>query len=365
MLKTWFTRADNITEPFVRGTTVPCNLHPLVERNFRSWPNPRSFGLSPATKVLRYVVVLLIDAKCRYSLPIDLHRTLLSHLEQSILQGANAPFDTLFDFYRTLCQGWSQHIVAAPGKPIATQAYVDLIAHVSSLAQSALAVTLGSSSAILSFFETVVDFALDAVSKRILLPILGPPPQVIYLLLMSSSLSDISRTCSVVLVYKKALEKKANRTNEEAEAVNAYLMDVCNLLWRSRALELASNANPSAKGCLCPAEVSMELQTYLSGLYQDYHVQTMFDSSHNPVIASLSQSAFAALQDDAEASKGEPMERLAGPVTARSLDVLKAKGGMEIEWQQCRISMLNWMEARGVDGIKKLLAGTIRNLMNP
>jgi centromere protein I len=303
-------------------------------------------------------------AEYRYSPFLELHRTFLSPLEHSILQGAHAPFDTLFEFYRTLAQSWSQHIVAVPEDTNVKEAYVDLIDHVSTLAQSAMAATLGSSSTILSFFETVVDFALDVVSKDIGFPILGPPPQVVYLLLMSSSLSDLSRTCSIILIYKKALEKKANRTNQEAETVNAYLMDVCNLFWRSRALEQASNTNPSARGCLCPPEVSEELQIYLSTLYQNYRVQTMFDFSHNPVIASLSQSAFATLQDDTEAAKGEPLERHAGPVTARSLAVLRSSGGMEIEWQQCRISTLNWMEARGVDGIKNLLAGTIKNLMN-
>jgi centromere protein I len=296
---------------------------------------------------------------------LELHHVILSPLEQSILQGAHAPFDTLFDFYRTLGHAWGQHIVNAPEDPTAAQAYVDLIDHVSTLAQSAMAATMGSSSSIISFFETTVDFALDAVSKRISLPILGPPPQVVYLLLMSSSLSDLSRMCAIILIYKKALEKKTNRSNEEAEAVNAYLMDVCNLLWRSRALEPASNVNPSAKGCLTPPDISTGLQTYLSNLYQDYRIQTMFDLSHNPVLSSLSQSALTALQDHAEAAEGQPLERHAGPVTARSLDVLKSKGGIDIDWQQCRISILNWMEARGINGIKSLLAGTIRNLMNP
>jgi centromere protein I len=246
----------------------------------------------------------------------------------------------------------------------AIEACVDLIDHVSSLAQSVVTATEDSSSAILSFYETVVDFAVNAVSMQISLPILGPPPQLVYLLIMSPSLSNLSRMCSIVVSYKQALEKKSNRTDKEANSINAYLMDVCNLIWRSRALEHASNVNPSAQGCLSPPDVSTELQAYLTKLDRDYRLQMIFGLSQHPVISSISQSAFAALQDESEATQGVVLQRHAGPVTSRSLEVLGYEGGMKVDWQQCRISMLKWMEARGVGGIKKLLFATMKNLMN-
>jgi centromere protein I len=295
----------------------------------------------------------------------DLHGAILSALEQSILQGAHSPFNTLFDFYRTLAQGWSQHIVAAPKNPAAIKAYLDLLDHVSILAQSALAANDSSSSAILSFYETVVDSTLDAVSKRISIPVIGPPPQIFYLFLMASSTSDLSRICSIIVKFKEALTKKAQLgglANDEAEAVNSILMDVCNLLWRSKALELASVVSPTAKGCLCSAEVTNELQAYLSSLHRDYRVQMIFGLSYNAAISSIAHSSFVALQDEAEAAQGESLKRHVGPVTQKSLEVLAYEGGMKINWQNCRVSMLNWMEVRGLDGIKTLLFATIKNL---
>lgn len=295
---------------------------------------------------------------------------MLSPLEQGILQGAYSPFDTLFEFYATLAQNWgsqttaNSQTVGQAETATAIQHYSDLIEHVSTLAQSALAHNEGSASAILVFYEVIVDFASEGVSKHTNLPIVGPPPQVVYLLLMSSSLSTLSRICSIIVTYKLALGNKTNRTAKEAEPINAYLMDVCNLLWRSRALELASNDNPSAKGCLCPAEVSASLQEYLRSLDRDYRVQMIFGLSHNPTITSVAQSAFAALQDEIEATGGESLQRHAGPVTERSLNVLGYEGGAKVSWKQCRVSMLSYLEERGVDGIKKLLFATMKNLMN-
>jgi centromere protein I len=257
--------------------------------------------------------------------------------------------------------------VAAPKHTATIQAYLDLLDHVSILAQSALAATESSSSVIVSFYETVVDSTLDAVSKRVSMPVTSPPPEIFYLLLMATSISDLSRICSIIVKYKEALTKKAQfggLANNEANAINSILMDVCNLLWRSKALELASDISPTAKGCLCPAEVTKELQGYLSSLHRDYRIQMIFGLSYNPAISSLAYSSFAALQDEAEAAQGEPLKRHVGPATQKSLEVLAYEGGMKINWQKCRVSTLSWIEARGLDGIRTLLFATIKNLTN-
>lgn len=295
---------------------------------------------------------------------------MLSPLEQGVLQGAHSPFDTLFDFYGTIAQNWGSHIIAnsRTAGPIETTAaikmYAVLIDHVSTLAQSALAASGTASSAIISFYEVVVDFANDNVSRHKSLPIIAPPPQVVYLLLMSPSLSIMSRICSIIVTYKLAVGNKTNRTAEELQSVNGYLMDVCNLFWRSRALDSASREDPSAKGCLCPPEVSSSLQTYLTSLDRDYRVQIIFGLSFNPAISSVAQSAFATLQDEAEVAAGDSLQRHAGPITERSLEVLGYEGGTKVSFKACRVSMLNWMEERGVDGIKTLLFATMRNLSN-
>ncbi|KAF2432215.1 Mis6-domain-containing protein [Tothia fuscella] len=295
----------------------------------------------------------------------ELHRVILSHLERSILQGAHSPFDSLFECYSMLAQGWTDHLLANPKlDQIATEAYQDLVQHVSNLALSALATSEASGSAVIGFYEVVVYFARDNVTKYPQLPILGPPSQVVYLLLMSPHLSVSSRICTVIATYKQTLANKTNRTMKDAEPVNGYLMDVCNLLWRSRALEMASNDDPSAQGCLCPAELTKSFQAYLTALDRDYRIQMIFGLSFNPTMSSLSRSAFDALQDAEDTSTDEALHRHAGPVTERSLGVLGYEGGMKISWKQCRVNMLQWMDERGIAGIKGLLFATMRNLMN-
>jgi centromere protein I len=290
---------------------------------------------------------------------LELHRVMLAPLEQSILHGAHAPFNTLFELYANLAQRW---IGALKNTIVQKQAYDDLTQHVSILAQSALTNTQDSSAAILTFYEKTADTTNQNISTgRSYLPLCLPPPSLLYPLAMPSSLSTLSRVCAVLTTYKLALETQIKSTTsfhaDSTRTLNGYLMDICNLLWRSRALT-TSDAN--SFGCLCPDDVELELQSYISRVNRDYALPKSFDFSHNPLLSSLSRTAFA---ENEGAVVGEMRSSHAGPVTQQSLVVLGNEGGVVVSWKEYRVFMLRWLEERGVNGFKKLMFATMKDLM--
>jgi centromere protein I len=287
---------------------------------------------------------------------------MLAPLEQSILYGAHAPFDTLFELYANLAQRW---IGTLENNATHKQAYDDLVQHVSILAQSALISSQASSAAVLSFYERMADSTSQSISAgRHYLPLCLPPPCLLYPLAMTPSLNIFSRICAVLTTYKMALETQIKFTTsfhtDSTRTLNGYLMDICNLLWRSRALT-TSDAN--SFGCLCPDDVGLELQSYVSRVNRDYALPKTFDFSHNHLLSSLSLTTFAAFEAAAERDVGEALPNHAGPITQQSLVVLGNEGGVTMSWKQYRVMMLNWLEARGVDGFKKLMFATMKDLM--
>ena len=337
-------------------------LVPIVKRFLESylpcWDGTSNLGL--LLDLLTYLPVQSFQ---------DLQETLLSPLERAIVAGAHKPFDTLFDFYTNLAPRWIRRLAAIEQSrtmsQLQKQAFIDLFNHVSVLAMSTFANSDSSSGGIIRFYRAVANTIRDVIrdgSKAV--PIIVPTPQTVYLLTMSSSLSNFSGICSVLAMYKQAFEAELRISRqdptEHTRMFNGYLMDICNLLWRSRAL-IATD--PNAMGCLYPTATVNELQKYVVAIDQDYNISLIFGLSHNPVLSSISRSAFAAFEDDAEGEHGDAMIHHAGPVTQRSLITLGSEGGVEMSWKDYRILILNWMEMRGSAGIKELMYATMKDLM--
>lgn len=301
---------------------------------------------------------------------LELHDVVLSPLEQSILSGAEAPFDSLFDFYGNLAQHWlsSSHVPQRSHTPglMMSNALFDLIQHVSVLAESALATNQPAASSILDFYERIADLTAEQISrnKQNLPPILPPQP-LLYSLAIAHSLSTFSRTCALLVVYKRSYEKQLPGVTRvyqvnATDVLNGYLMDICNMIWRSRAL---SAADSNSAGVLCPNELTGSLQSYVSSVDRDYNIPTLFDFSHNVLMAALAQIAFTTREEAAHQSTGEETTLHAGPVTQRSLIVLEKGGGMTMSWKEYRVFVMNWLEAYGIDGIKQLMFATMKDLM--
>ncbi|KAF2083884.1 hypothetical protein K490DRAFT_50580, partial [Saccharata proteae CBS 121410] len=163
--------------------------------------------------------------------------------------------------------------------------------------------------------------------------------------------------------YKRAFEihlPGISYPDDYTSRFNGYLMDACNLLWRSRALSVADS---NALACLCPRPVEKSLRQYLPTLDSSYSLAAMFGLSCNALTATAAAAALRRLEDAAEANGEALAVRHAGPATQRSLTVLGQEGGIEVNWRDYRVQVLKWMEERGVGGVKQLMYVTMRDLM--
>ena len=191
-----------------------------------------------------------------------------------------------------------------------------------------------------------------------------PSPKILYNFLFNSALQDMSGICAILAIYKIAFEERHNLgfhyTKDVVDQFNGNLMNVCNVIWRSRAF-LASDANINSH--LCSETLAKELQSYLAQIDLDYSLSFIFGLSHNPMLAALSAASFRALEETAD-MPNEPLNvRHEGPVTQRSLAKLVDEGGLDVSWQSYRVNNLKWLDSHGVSGIKRLMYVTIKDLM--
>ncbi|KAJ9641830.1 hypothetical protein H2199_005043 [Coniosporium tulheliwenetii] len=261
----------------------------------------------------------------------DFRDTYLNAAETAVLTNNLDSHPRLLDFYTQLARHRSA--LASPSSHAyvtSKQFLAELAEHVSRFISAVLSsgeIHPATVSASLSFYENLSSLAYSVDSEggsdaHIILP----PPHVAYLFLSSSSLADVSRLCSILAALKAAFEANMGSSRfsrEFTNQFNGYLMDVCNLLWRSRAL-LTSDAN--AMGCLFPENAKPALQSYLQDIDHEYALASMFGLSHNHLLTAMSISALRTLEDRAEGLSEELHVRHAGPATQRSLVVLGNEG---------------------------------------
>jgi centromere protein I len=299
----------------------------------------------------------------------ELQNKLLNTLERSILNGAEAPFNVLFGFYSTLVQRWMSPASSNRGRAsrnisVANEVH-DLVQHVALLAESAVAAGQSTQASIISFYERVTDLVTEQIeARKQIMPAILPPRTLTYSLATSTTFSDFSRLCALLVTYKRCFERQGiavamNHESNPTDILNGYLMDVCNLIWRSRAL---NTTDSNAAGLLCSEPVTTRLQAYLSMVERDYSVHTAFDFSHGSLTAALAQTALSNLEGTLLGSN-EDLPLHAGPVTQRSLTVLEKEGGIKLSWKHYRVEMLTWLEAHGLDGLKRLMFATMKDLM--
>jgi centromere protein I len=331
---------------------------------------------------------------------LELQYSHFNRLETALIDN-NATI-ALLEFYTTLLRHWTCHLLAdladcanGPGDGVETTVTLDppstsktttlaltsaitsLTTH-SSLLVLTLLTTHRSSSQVLNYLETLSLLISQAASQ----PALGisvPHPLIIYLLtFMYPSISTLSRLCSVLATHKLAFEATVTRPrvspagSEKPQAgvlhkysithFNGFLMDICNLLWRSRAF---NRTDPNALGCLLPPSVLPYLANYTSSLKPPYLLNTSFSLGFHPVLAGLSNAAMREFEEREIEARGEKEIRVrhAGPVTQKSLLVLGREGGVVVGWKDYRLAVLSWLETRGLGGLSEFMGCTMKGLM--
>lgn len=333
--------------------------------------------------------------------PFDaVRRDYLEPLENAILDHTPASRSILLDFYTELIRQWGVSL-RTEGHVPTSKGYaplISLITHAEHLALSALeypsraedasperSPTKPISTAVLHFYISLSDLYSHAAGNgqiRLTIP-LSP---TVYTLAFTSSLAQISLLCGVLARYKTAFEQSltsptlqspvksvgAFYASDMVGRFNGYVMDLCNLLWRNRAL---NSDDPNALGCLLPAETRGALHEFtaevaekqrkrLSGSADgfQYSLPLMFSLSHNVALAAHSAACFAAFEEEVLGGDDINAPRLTRPVTQKSLTALEKQGGAKISWQDYRIKMLQWLDQRGSLGIGKLMRSTMKAL---
>lgn len=219
---------------------------------------------------------------------------------------------------------------------------------------------------VLDFYEQVAYiFSKPKLVKHIFVTI--PPAALVYTLLFSQSLATVSRLCGILAVYKEAFATTMSYSSkrqgpgydkEHVEIFNGFLMDICNCIWRGKALV---KSDPTAQNCMVADRVVESLTRYVGTLEDGLALGTLFNISYSPLLCLQSIEHVRQLED-AEDEEVELRARHAGPVTQQSLTLLARKGGLELTWQDYRMGLLRRLEDRGLIGIPELLYCTMKSL---
>ena len=192
----------------------------------------------------------------------NLQKDFFSTLEEKLLGAQPTPRAAVLDFYSSLVRQWGVALRAeqAPSASDDFAPLTPLIRHVELLVLTVLELPPSVngdnmdqqpiSSAILRFYMTLADiftYASDNGHIRLDIP-LAP---TIYILAFTSSLAQISLLCSALGSYKFSFE--ASLTSQTLQSpksstapyppqilgqFNGYIMDLCNLIWRNRGLNI-------------------------------------------------------------------------------------------------------------------------------
>ena len=137
---------------------------------------------------------------------------------------------------------------------------------------------------------------------------------------------------------------------------NGYLMDVCNCLWRSRAL---STNDLNALGCLIDPKVTAALTHHVTTM-DALTMASLFSFSTSPILCLIAITYVRGLEDEKE---DEIAKRHAGPVSQVSLRQLEIDGGLKLSWQDYKLGVLRYLEDAGVAGVGSLMFNTMKHLM--
>ena len=247
-----------------------------------------------------------------------------------------------------------------------------LVDHSSLLSLSLLASytpTQRTISTVLSYHETLVHTISHAVSHT-QIRILTPYAETVYLLVfLNPTLSTLSRLCHILATYKRTFEAAMSKPPPGSRYeyprgyvnhFNGFLMDICNLLWRSRAF---NGSDTNALGCLLPPAILPHIGAYLDMLTPPYALQAVFSLSHNLSLLGPSNAAIRDLEEKVMTDGRVVRTRHVGPVTQRSLEALAMDGGIKVSWADYRLEVLRWLGERGAGGIGDLMSCTMKQLM--
>ncbi|KAJ5778894.1 hypothetical protein N7457_006614 [Penicillium paradoxum] len=316
----------------------------------------------------------------------SLRGELLSPLESAVLDQSLSSRTALLSFYSALISQWSVKLRSEPDATIQSVNLSHTIVHAELLASSILELSAEDEEktskpatvSVLDFYRGLSElFSHAPQDPRFRLTL--PHAQTVYTLAFTPSVAVISSLNYILAVYKTAFEaslssqilQAKNTLPYETDLVgrfNGYVMDMCNVLWRNRAL---NTEDPNALGCLIPASTTTALTNYIKEVSETakhydresaFHVSlaSIFSLSHHAAFCNLSAACFSDLEEDQKVADDRP--KLRKPATQKVLLALEKDGGAKITWQEYRVHMLDWLDSIGCRGTGILMRSTMKAL---
>jgi centromere protein I len=275
-------------------------------------------------------------------------------------------------FYTDLLDNWTSFVSNQALYENHASSITSLIQYATTLSLNILQTSQHQSSlhAILNFYESVV-VTTSHPDLQFRVRITTPPAELVYALHFNSSISTVSRLSAILASYKRAFEavmapKAPGKQSKDIQVYNkdyvnhfnGFLMDVCNCLWRARAL---NNSDPNALGCLVDRQVVGALATYVSSLDTSLTLPSLFSFSTSPIMCLIAISYIRQLEDENEDTI---QKRHGGPVSQASLKQLEIDGGLKLSWQDYKLGVLQYLENIGIEGVGELMYNTMKHLMS-
>ncbi|KAI1117322.1 Mis6-domain-containing protein [Nemania sp. NC0429] len=287
-------------------------------------------------------------------------------LEKRILDGTPHSQLEILGFFNSLLRRWIVNWTSPEKRAIeASQSVAHLVTHVNNLCLTLIQTSPGISTheKILDFYYQASSLASDSHLLTYTQATIVPSAPLIYTLFFTSSPLTASRVCSVVAKYKEGFQiamgaAKIDYAPRHIPEFNGFLMDICNCLWRQRAL---SDEDPNAKGCMIPRPLVGHLSSYIGSLSMGGSLADIFSLSYSPTFSLFAISFLRELEDEVEEQEGLDIKH-AGPPTKATLRTLANKNGVNLSWDDYRRGVLSYLDSRGMDGVEHLLSITIGTL---
>ncbi|KAF7717672.1 Uncharacterized protein PECH_002948 [Penicillium ucsense] len=327
-------------------------------------------------------------------LPVDSFESLRNrffvHLENAILDSTVSSRVELLNFYSSLITEWGVKLSLQPGGVKESLPLSSHVRHAEILASSIIELTCIFSNAssdspvtinsVLRFYRSIARL-FSRASRNASIRLTVPMAPTIYSIAFTPTISAISALNSILADYKSSFETSLTSdaikdpTSSEplystdlVNQFNGFVMDMCNLIWRNRAL---NTEDPNAQGCLVPAKSVNAFTTYVRNVNEAarhydrdsaFHLTlaSLFSLSNHAAFANLSAACFADVEEMQNITGDRP--RLQKPVTQKALQALEKEQGAKFTWQEYRVHMLEWLDAVGSRGTSDLMRSTMKAL---
>ena len=316
-------------------------------------------------------------------------------LEAAVLDGTLSSRAILLDYYTSLIHQLGTQIRARPF-PVhsdGSNLLASVIAHAELLALSTLESPAAfenngaedaepATLSVIALYDVLAElFSHASTNKSIRLTI--PLAPTVYAIAFTPISSLISIFSAVLAKYKTSFEEslvsEVLQTPGNPEPLyptevvgqfNGYVMDICNLVWRNRAL---NNEDANALGCLIPPTTVAALTQYFRSMNDIarerrrdapffYKLSSMFSLSHHAALGNFSAACVSDIEEREGSRASRELPRLRKPVTQKALSILEKDGGVKLSWQEYRVQMLDWLEKTGSVGIASLMRSTMKAL---